>query len=226
MNDHVFVLLAFLEECHEQNKKPFNNKSILVSTDGEIVWEYMKSFVHPYAEAPVINSGNFVIPVVQTDYGKIGNVICYDLDMNNYMKQAGKQAIDILLVPADDWAEITPLHSQMACLEAIQYGFSLVRANGKGLTAIYDYMGNTIASVNTLTSDTKIVYADVPVRSVKTLYSTFGDLIVYLAISIFTVSGNEEYYKEKIARSLSKFTGIFMSPTEHRLALMLEELAV
>ena len=182
LKDNVYVLLAFLEECADVNKKPFNNKSILVSPEGKIVWEYMKSFVHPTAEAPIINNGNYEIPIVQTEYGKIGNVICYDLDMNGYIKQAGKQSVDILLVPAYDWEEITPLHSQMACLEAIQYGFSLVRSNGKGLTVICDYMGNTIASTNTLTSNTKIVYADVPIRSVKTFYSALGDLIIYLAI--------------------------------------------
>ena len=181
-NENVYVLLAFLEECPDANKKPFNNRSILVSPKGEIVWEYMKSFVHPTAEAPIINSGNFEIPVLQTEYGKIGNAICSDMDINNYIRQAGKQSADIMLVSAFDWEGITPLHSQMACLEAVQYGFSLVRANGKGLTAVYDYMGNTIASVNTLTSDTKIVYADVPTRAVKTFYSVFGNLIIYLSI--------------------------------------------
>ena len=192
LKDNVYVLLAFLEECLELNKKPFNNKSILISPTGEVEWEYMKSFVHPIAEAPLINSGNCEIPVVQTEYGKIGNVICYDLDMNSYLRQAGKQSVDILLVPAFDWEEITPLHSQMACLEAVQYGFSIVRSNGKGLAAIYDYMGNTIASLNTLTSNTKIVYADVPIQSPKTFYSASGDLIFYLAVLflIFLITKN------------------------------------
>ena len=181
INERVYVLLAFLETCSDPEMKPFNNMSIFIDPLGKVVWKYMKSYLH-YAETPIINRGDFNIPVVETEYGKISNVICYDLDMNSYIKQAGKKAIDIMLVPAEDWPGITPLHSRMACLEAIQYGFSLVRSNGKGLTAAYDYLGNTIASVNTLTSDTKIMYADVPVRSVKTFYFVIGNIIVCLAI--------------------------------------------
>lgn len=182
LKNDVYVLVAFLEENEDRNRKPFNNVSILIAPDGKVVWEYQKSFLHPYAEAPIINSGNFEIPVIQTSSGKLGNVICSDLDMPSYIKQAGREAVDILLVPAYDWPGITPLHAEMACLEAIQFGFSLVRANGKGLAIITDYLGNTLASVNTLTSDTKIIYADVPIKSVKTFYSSVGDLIVYLAM--------------------------------------------
>ncbi len=203
LKEKVYVLLAFLEECSDQNKKPFNNKSVLVSPKGEVVWEYMKSNLHPYAEDPIINRGNCEIPVIQTEYGKIGNVICYDLDLPKYIKQAGKQSVDILLVPAYDWAGITPLHSQMACLEAIQFGFSVVRSNGKGLTGTYDYMGNTISSVNSLTSHTKIVYSDVPIKAVNTFYSYTGDIIVYLAVLFLIFLIIIRFIKSKLAFTIT-----------------------
>lgn len=179
---NVYVLAAFLEECSEAGKKPFNNKSILLSPDGEIVWEYMKSYLHPVAEVPIINGGDFKIPVAETEFGRIGNVICYDLDMNSYIMQAGKNSVDILLVPASDWREITPLHSHMACPVAVEYGCSIVRSNGKGLSVAYDYMGNIKGSGNTFTDRSKITFADVPVGSVTTVYSLLGDVIVYLAL--------------------------------------------
>ena len=188
LKERVYVLLAFLEESPDKTKKPFNNVSIFVSPEGEIIWEYLKSFLHPVAEAPIVNAGNFELPTSQTEFGKLGNVICVDLDITNYIKQAGKQSVDILLVPAFDWEGITPLHSEMACVQAIQHGFSLVRANGKGVTAIYDYMGNSIASSNTLTSDTKIINADVPIKSAKTIYSRIGDIIILLTGLFMVIS--------------------------------------
>ncbi len=180
--DNAYVLLSFLEECTDKNKKPFNNVCILISPQGEMVWEYQKSFLHPTAEAPIVNNGNFNLPITQTEYGKIGSVICADLDITKFIKQAGKKSVDILLVPAFDWAEITPLHSQMACLQAIQFGFSLVRSNGMGVSVACNYKGNEIASLNTLTSDTKIMYADIPIKSNKTSYSCIGDIFAYLTI--------------------------------------------
>ncbi len=187
LKNKTYVLVAFLEESSEHDKKPFNNKSILISPNGKVVWEYMKSSLHPYAETPIINAGNFKIPFIKTEYGTIGNVICADLDMPNYIKQAGKQNVDILLVPAFDWPEITPLHSEMACLEAIQFGCSIVRANGKGETAIYNYKGNTIASVNTLTSDKKILFAEVPVQSNQTFYSRAGNVLILSSFAFLII---------------------------------------
>ena len=44
---HAYVLIAFLEKNNSTLPKPFNNKSILVRPDGEIAWEYIKSFLNP-----------------------------------------------------------------------------------------------------------------------------------------------------------------------------------
>ena len=95
--------------------------------------------------------------------------------------------MDILLVPAFDWEEITPYHSQIAAFTAIQFGVYIVRSNGKGIAASYDYQGNVLARTNTLTSDSTINYSEIPVQSTTTLYSTLGDafasiVILYLLI--------------------------------------------
>jgi apolipoprotein N-acyltransferase len=175
----------------EQNKKPFNNISTLVSPNGELVWEYRKSFLQPTVEAPIINAGNFEMPVTETQYGKIGSVICSDLDMQHYMKQAGEKEVDILLVPAFDWEGITPLHSQMAKVQAIQFGLAIVRANGMGLSAVYDHMGTEITSLNTFNSDENIMLAELPVHSVITIYSKIGDVFIVLCLAfIIFMVGN------------------------------------
>lgn len=180
IKNSVYVLVSFIEECPENNKKPFNNISTLISPSGKIEWEYKKSFLHPTAEMPIINAGNFELPVIGTQFGAIGNVICADLDMQHYIKQAGKKSVDILLVPAYDWEGITPLHAQMANIQAIQFGCNLVRANGKGLSTVYNYKGNEIASINNLESSEKILYAELPVNSANTIYSYTGNVFIVL----------------------------------------------
>ncbi len=176
---NAYVLLAFLEECVDEDKKPFNNVSVLISPSGEVEWEYRKSFMHP-AEVAITNKGNFEMPVVETEYGRIGSVICADLDIPNYIAQAVEKDADILLVPAYDWEKFAELHAQMASIEAIQYGFSIFRANGKGISAVYNRRGEQIASLNNLHSKEMIFLAELPVRSVETVYSRVGNVFVYL----------------------------------------------
>ena len=175
----AFVLIAVLEMNAGDLPKPFNNKSILVNPDGGISWEYLKHFPTPI-ERLIVNSGSDPIPFTDTEYGRISNVICYDLDISTYTSQVGKESIDILLVPALDWEEVTPYHAHMAAFVAIQYGVNIVRANGKGITALYDTRGNILAQSNTFLSDAKVTYADLPLTETTTVFSSIGDLFVYI----------------------------------------------
>ena len=177
-----YILMAYLEQADKSSPKPFNNKSVLITPSGQIAWEYAKSALHPQAEAPIINPGNFEIPFFDTEYGRLGNVICYDLDFPNFIRQAGKKKIDIMLVPSYDWEKITPLHAQMAAFEALQNGFSIVRPNGAGLSIAVDYQGNILSQLNTFKTSDKTMYANVPVKGTSTLYSKIGNGFVYLCI--------------------------------------------
>ncbi len=179
MKYRAFVLIAVLEKNSGDQPKPFNNKSILVNPGGEISWEYLKHFLNPL-EGLVINKGGGPIPYVETEFGRIANAICSDLDLTAYISQIGKESVDILLVPAYDWEAVTPYHAHMAAFAAIQYGVNIVRANGKGITAFYNNRGNLLEQSNTFTSDSKITYAELPLTKATTLYSLIGNLFVYL----------------------------------------------
>ena len=184
LEEKVYVLLAFLEKNESDLPKPFNNKSVLVRPDGKIAWEYIKVFGHPM-ENLVFNKGELSLPYLDTEFGRIANVICADLDITKYVSQAGKKSIDIMLVPAFDWEGITPYHANMAKFAAIQFGFSMIRSNGKGQSSFCDYQGNLIAKQNSLISDSEIVYAELPIKSITTIYSKIGDLFVYIVIIYF-----------------------------------------
>jgi len=179
VKNQAYVLIAFLEKNTSTLPKPFNNKSILVKPDGEIAWEYMKSFLNPL-ENLVINKGSGAIPFIDSEYGRISNVICADLDLSGYISQVGKNNVDILMVPAFDWKEVTPYHSHVAAFAAIQYGVSIIRSNGKGIVAFYDYQGNAVAKTNTFISNSEINYAEIPIHSTTTVYSMAGNVFVYI----------------------------------------------
>jgi apolipoprotein N-acyltransferase len=177
--NQVYILLAFLERQEGGLPKPFNNKSLLIKPDGEIAWEYLKYFLNPM-EGLVINQGEGTIPIINTEYGRIANVICADLDLSGYISQAGKESADIVLVPAFDWEGVVQYHANMAAFAAIQYGMAIIRANGKGIVAFYDYLGDRLEEANTFHSDSSIFYAVIPLNSVTTPYTVIGNLFVYV----------------------------------------------
>jgi apolipoprotein N-acyltransferase len=103
--------------------------------------------------------------------------------MQHYIKQVGQKNIDILLVPGFDWPGITPLHTHMAAIHSIQFGCNIIRSNGKGLSAMYDYKGKEIASMNSLNVSAKILYGELPVKTTTTFYAFIGDLLITVCVA-------------------------------------------
>ncbi|MBE0673684.1 MAG: hypothetical protein IH591_03395 [Bacteroidales bacterium] len=200
----IYLLFTYLEYKPSENLKPFYNSCCFLDTEGKIAWEYHKSFLHPYAEVPIINEGGYIIPFIDTEYGRIGSAICADLDMPKLISQAGKESINLMLVPAYDWKGINPLHSQMACISGMQYGFAVIRPNGKGLSAIYDNNGKEISRSDTFKSNDKIIVAELPLDPKATLYSASGDILVYVCMSFLMITAVLRILNLLVARAKMK----------------------
>jgi apolipoprotein N-acyltransferase len=99
------------------------DETLLIDPKGLVVWHYQKA--HPVPGADPFPPGDGKVPMVQTPYGRLSNVICFDADFPGTIHQAGQAGADVLLVPGNDWREIDPLHTQMATFRAIENGFSL-----------------------------------------------------------------------------------------------------
>ena len=52
------------------------------------------------------------MPLVDSPYGRLANVICFDLDYPGTIRQAGQAGADLLLAPSDDWQAVDPAHTQ------------------------------------------------------------------------------------------------------------------
>jgi apolipoprotein N-acyltransferase len=93
--------------------------------------------------------------------------------------------IDIMLVPGNDWKEITPYHTFAASFRGLEQGFNLVRAASRGLSAAFNYKGQLISAQNYFTANDVILYSDVPMRGQRTLYAAVGDAFAWLCILFF-----------------------------------------
>ena len=152
------------------------NKVIWIDPQGQTIAEYQKTKLVP--GEPFL-PGDGVLAWFDTPYGRIASPICYDMDFPIFIQQAGRAQVDLVLDPAGDWKGITPMHSHMAALRAIEQGFSLVKSTIFGLSAAYDYQGRTLSAADFFHSADPIMISDVPTEGVVTLYTRVGDAFAW-----------------------------------------------
>jgi len=161
------------------------NKMVIIDKEGQIQSIYIKNNPVPGAE-PIVK-GTTHIPILNTSYGKIAAAICYDGGFPNFIRNAGKNKIEIMFLPANDWKEIDPIHTYMAITPAVENGFSLVRPAGPGLSVATDNRGRIISSMDYYKTDEQVMYADVPVQHTYTIYTQVGDVFAWLCIASFVI---------------------------------------
>lgn len=168
----------------EQGNLYDDNKSIFIDDKGEIRYEYVKGNIVPRDKD---RPGDKVIKYVDTPYGRIGSAICFDGDFPQYIRQAGKDNIDIFLLPSSDWKEIDPVHTKMNVFRGIENGFSVVRQVQQGYSLATDYLGNIISSVDYFNTEDRVLVSHIPMGRVNTIYSIVGDAFAWICISAFAI---------------------------------------
>jgi apolipoprotein N-acyltransferase len=158
------------------------DESILLDPSGSVGWRYEKAHPLPGADAGVV-PGDGQVPTVQTPYGRLSTVVCYDADFPGTLRQAGQAGADILLVPSNDWQAMDPMHTQLTTFRAIENGYSLVRQASNGLAMTVDYEGHVLSASDYFTTDPRVMVAYVPMQGVRTIYATIGDLFAWLSLA-------------------------------------------
>lgn len=157
------------------------NKMYIFSPEGEIVLEHYK-YGGNFIEGTV--NGSEILKTVNTPFGKLSGVICWDQDFPTVIRQAGQSSVDIMLAPTADWREIDPLHTMVGMTRAIENGYSLFRQDVNGLSIAVNPQGETLAQMDHYSSsfDYWRMVAAVPTKGTSTLYPVTGDLFARFCI--------------------------------------------
>jgi apolipoprotein N-acyltransferase len=156
------------------------NESILVDNTGTVRWTYDKTYPVIPTESYVVISGNGKLPAADTSYGRLSTAICNDLHFPPLIRQAGKNKVDVLITPYNDFHPWESEDAVTATYRTIENGFSLVRPAGHGFSTITDYEGRILASQNYFTNSSGIMLTTIPTRGVRTIYSRIGDVFAYM----------------------------------------------
>lgn len=163
--------------------QPLENQVVLVQPDGTVGFTYLKAFPVPGAEALASVRGPAVLPTLDTPYGRIAAVICFDMDHHAYIRQAAEQNVDLLFAPSNDWPAIAETHAHMARYRAVENGVALVRPTSNGISLAADAYGRTLAQSDDGQTNGAALVANVPTQRIPTLYGRIGDAVAYAALA-------------------------------------------
>ena len=173
--EKIYLIVSLLVKVPYEDLK--ENKTIAFNPQGEQISEYFK---HGRSIGELCQKGDGRLKSFDTEYGRIAPFICSDMAVSSKIQQAGKHNVDILIVPASDWKEMTLIATKTAIVRGVENGSNIIRHTNKGISIASDFKGNVLAYTNYFQSDTKTLSAQVMMKGRFTLYSYIGNLFVYL----------------------------------------------
>lgn len=171
----IYLIVSLLVKTPYESLK--ENKTIAFNPQGEQIAEYFK---YGRSIGELCQKGDGEMQSFDTEYGKLASFICSDMAFTSKIRQAGKSNVDILLVPASDWKEMTLLATKSAIVRAVENGSNIIRHTNNGISIVADNRGSILAQTNYFQSDTKTLAAQVITNGRFTLYSHIGNIFVYL----------------------------------------------
>jgi len=166
----VYLVVPTMSVDPDGNRQAVN-QAVLLGPAGTSLAEHVK-FGGNFMEGTL--PGDEQVTFADTTIGRIGLAICWDADFPAIVSQAGRHAVDILVVPAADWSGIDPLHGHMAVFRAVENGTTLVRQAQGGLSIIADPYGRV---VDRGAGPSNAVRASVTRQAVTTIYPRVGDVL-------------------------------------------------
>ena len=126
-DERVYLAMG-MGTIHLGDRLPFENKLVLIDPSGHIVTSHLKNRPVIGWEASIMRRGHEGVPVVATDTGRMAAAICFEADFPDFIRQAGQNDADLLILPVNEWKSIKNIHFQMHVFRAIENGVPLVRA--------------------------------------------------------------------------------------------------
>ena len=173
--EEVYLIVSLLVKTPYVDLK--ENKTAAFNPQGELISEYFK---HGRSIGELCQKGDGILKSFDTEYGRIAPFICSDMAFLSKIQQAGRDNVDILIVPASDWKEMTLLAAKTAIVRGVENGSNIIRHTNKGMSIVSDFKGSVLAQTDYFQSDTKTLSAQVAMKGRFTLYSYIGNLFVYL----------------------------------------------
>ena len=153
-----------------EDRKP-ENVMVIADPSGELVLEHVK---YGGSEFEGSLPGPQELQTVETPYGTLSGVICWDADFPAVVAQAGRRGVDLLLIPSHDWFELRNIHAEMAVFRAVENATAVFRQTSHGVSLTSDALGRVRHRQDTFEGQ-NVQLVEVPLHPGRTLYPILGD---------------------------------------------------
>lgn len=194
--NQIYLILNYSINLSDDPRKApaekfWSDRTVIIAPTGEVLSTYRKTILVPGFEATLAVRGDDQATVIDTPHGRITSLICFDNDFPSFVRrQIGGKDVDILFDPSGDWKGLEPFHTNMMAYRAIENGFSVVRVTSLGLSAVYDYQGRTLLTMDYFKTKDKVFTAFVPEKGIRTIYSYIGDTFAWISVvALVLISG-------------------------------------
>lgn len=167
-------------------------KRVLVPFGEYIPFELLKPLANRYGIQDSFQKGQEAktIPIKSLQGGLS---ICYEETFGHLMRENKKLGCDFLInLTNDNWyprSRLTRQHFELARVRCCELGVPLLRATTTGVTAACDHRGEVIASLpddlQQYPLSPKLLVVDLPIETVKTPYTFWGDTFSVLGSLFF-----------------------------------------
>jgi predicted amidohydrolase len=137
---------------YEKDGEKIYNTTVLIGRDGGIIGKYRKIHL-PICEKWMVASGNDPV-VFDTDIGRIGFAVCYDIVFTEHCRALALQGADMILHPTAGWG-ISGVSSEsigeallrIRAAENFVYLVAAMNTGGQGKSCVIDNRGEIIAEL-------------------------------------------------------------------------------
>jgi len=95
---NTYIAFSYIDHAEQYNKVT------LVSSEGEVVIDYIKA--HPVIGVEKVRAGPDELKTVDTKFGVVGVAVCFDYNFPRLIRQASKKKVDLMLQPSSTWVSI------------------------------------------------------------------------------------------------------------------------
>jgi apolipoprotein N-acyltransferase len=157
------------------------NEVVTVDPSGAFVGRYGKNHPVTFLGETSVWRGRY--PTVEAPFGRMGSIICYDMDFTDTARELARRGVQVIAVPSADWPAIAAKHYTLAVLRALETGAVVAKSEFNRDSVIVDGYGRIAARTVTPSGSQAILVADVPLRAGTPLAARLGDWVGWLCVA-------------------------------------------
>ncbi|AFV12380.1 nitrilase/cyanide hydratase [Thermacetogenium phaeum DSM 12270] len=164
-----------------RTEQGLRNEVTVLAPEGEFLGVYGKDHPVAFAGETSLTRGSY--PVYNTTLGRLGTIICYDLDFTDTARRVARNGVQLIAVPSFDWPAIAAKHYSHVVFRAVENRVAMVKADIAFDSAIIDPYGRIIKRAVKPVSEPATLVADVPLGTANAPAIFLGDWVGWLCLA-------------------------------------------